>query len=165
MVRLAISWSVVSACVRVLGDADNYYSYYSSGNDGEFIMPDPGKIDIGGAGPGDGQDSPYCIITTGGIGKVLWQITEEYAAVNLRHEQLRFRYKLKSLFSSSTDRAFAYLYDLNGDPVRGTGIDENGADIFVTDRLGLMDDQSIDDEGFCFLAGNEFHADQANCSD
>ena len=81
------------------------------------------------------------------------------AVVNIYKSQPYWRYKLDESFGETTEgEARAQLIDIEGQPF------ETGSTTIITDREGLMDDQSAGDEGICLQAGSKFHAIQANCS-
>lgn len=89
----------------------------------------------------------------------IWRIIgldeeNETAIVDLHSSQPMWRYQLTE-GSNAPEETAAKLIRVDGT--------EFSDSINLSDPLGLMDDQSTDDEGWCIHVGNEFHAIQAPC--
>ncbi|WP_149496187.1 hypothetical protein [Roseiconus lacunae] len=108
----------------------------SKGSALRYVMPDP-------------SDPKYAIRCSSGLYRILgYDAVNEFAIVDLGKSQSRWRYKLTedAQVSGSTE---AKLYTTDG-------VEFSSTTIILSDPLGVGDEDSIDFEGYCKNAGNEF---------
>ena len=130
---------VVKAPVRL----DGSQNPISETGNREFVMINP-------------ETTTEMIVVTGGIGRVLHRVNDDYVMANFRDGRPKFRYTITSHPATNFPYT-ATLHEQAGERI-GTS-----ATINIHDYLDITDYQEVGDEGYVELAGNYFYPVEGPC--